>query len=98
MNRGPSRVIPLLVIFGSAVIVPLLVLRSDGLPRLRNMQDEMRGIQNDNEQERREISRLRAEIKALREDPAAVERIAREQLGMVRKTEVVYQFSSKPKL
>ena len=31
----------------------------------------------------------------LRENPVAVERIAREQLGLVRKSEVVFQFDRK---
>ena len=34
-------------------------------------------------------------MKDLRENPAAVERIAREQLGLVRKSEVVFQFDKK---
>jgi cell division protein FtsB len=46
---------------------------------------------------RKEISELRVEVKELRENPAAVERIARDQLGLVRKSEVVFQFTSRPK-
>jgi cell division protein FtsB len=32
-------------------------------------------------------------VQELRDDPAAVERIARDQLGMVRRSEVVFQFA-----
>jgi cell division protein FtsB len=38
------------------------------------------------------VAHLRVEVDALRDDPAAVERIARDQLGMVRRSEVVFQF------
>ena len=41
---------------------------------------------------RRDIDHLRVEVQQLKEDPAAVERIARGELGMVRKNEVVFQF------
>ena len=43
------------------------------------------------------VARLRSEVKDLRENPAAVERIAREQLGLVRKNEVVFQFDKDKK-
>ena len=39
------------------------------------------------------MTRLRIEVRRLRDDPAAVERIARDELGMVRKSEVVFQFA-----
>jgi cell division protein FtsB len=35
------------------------------------------------------------EVKDLRENPKAVERIAREQLGLVRKSELVFQFEKR---
>jgi cell division protein FtsB len=38
------------------------------------------------------VNRLRIEVTQLKDDPAAVERIARDELGMVRKSEVVFQF------
>lgn len=39
---------------------------------------------------REENDRLRADIRALREDPRAVERIAREDLGLSREGEIVF--------
>jgi cell division protein FtsB len=96
MIRGYNRLLPIGLLGLTAVLVPAMIMRKDGLPRYRAMQEELRGIQRDNEDERREIMRLRAEIKSMREDPTAVERIARDQLGFVRKSEVVYQFSRTP--
>jgi cell division protein FtsB len=39
-----------------------------------------------------EIRELRAEVRQIKQDPAAVERVARDELGLVRQTEVVFQF------
>lgn len=40
--------------------------------------------------------RLRSQIETLRRDPRAVERIAREELGLVRADEIVYRFVPPP--
>lgn len=72
--------------------VPVLVLSPDGLPRLRAMQRELEDVSSDNQELRRDVARLRIEVQRLRDDPAAIERIARDELGMVRKSEVVFQF------
>jgi cell division protein FtsB len=76
------------------VSVPVLVLEPEGLPRLRGLQKELDQATAENEDMRREVERLRVEVRELREDPAAVERIARGELGMVRKSEVVFQFGA----
>jgi cell division protein FtsB len=74
------------------VAVPLLVLEPAGLPRLQSLEKELVQVNEENADLHREIERLRVEVRELRDDPAAVERIARGELGMVRKTEVVFQF------
>jgi cell division protein FtsB len=72
--------------------VPVLVLEPTGLPRLRGLQKELDDVDAENDELRREVEHLRVEVGELRDDPAAIERIARLQLGMVRKSEVVFQF------
>jgi cell division protein FtsB len=47
---------------------------------------------------RRENSRLASEIAALRQDPRAVERIAREELGLARPGELVFIIREEPPL
>jgi cell division protein FtsB len=74
------------------IAVPILVLEPDGLPRLRGLQKELDDVSTENDELRRDVERLRIEVRQLRDDPAAVERIARGELGMVRKSEVVFQF------
>ena len=74
------------------VAVPVLVLEPEGLPRLRGLQHELDEVTTENADLRREVERLRVEVGELRDDPSAVERIARGELGMVRKSEIVFQF------
>lgn len=99
---GPSmppdvwlRGLPLAVLTVSLVAVPVLVLEPQGMPRMRALEKELRGVEDENADLRRDVARLRGEVKDLRENPTAVERIAREQLGLVRKSEVVFQFDKK---
>jgi len=76
----------------AVIAVPLLVLEPEGLPRLHGLERELDEVTKESQELRRDIDRLRIEVQRLREDPAAVERIARSELGMVRKNEVVFQF------
>lgn len=89
------RGLPLAVLTVSLIAVPVLVLEPQGMPRMRALDKELEGVQAENAELRRDVARLRTEVKELRENPAAVERIAREQLGLVRKSEVVFQFERK---
>jgi cell division protein FtsB len=76
----------------AVVGVPVLVFQSDGLPRMRALQKELADVTEENAVARRDIGRLKAEVRDLRDNPAAIERIARDQLGLVRKSEIVFQF------
>jgi cell division protein FtsB len=88
-----ERTLPIAMLTLALVAVPLLVLEPAGLPRLRGLQKELEGVNTENAELRRDVARLRVEVGELRDDPAAIERIARDQLGMVRKSEIVFQFS-----
>jgi cell division protein FtsB len=86
------RGLPLAVLAVSLISVPILLLEPQGLPRMRSLETELSGVQTENAELRRDVGKLRTEVKELRENPTAVERIGREQLGLVRKSEVVFQF------
>jgi cell division protein FtsB len=88
-----QRTLPVAMLSLALVAVPVLVLQPQGLPRLRGLQKELDAVQDENDELRRDVGRLRIEVARLRDDPAAVERIARDELGMVRKSEVVFQFA-----
>ncbi len=59
---------------------------------MRAVEKELAGVQSENRALKRDVGDLKTEVRRLRDDPAAVEHIARDQLGMVRKSEVVFQF------
>src|SRR5262245_24501805 len=89
------RGLPLAVLTVSLIAVPVLILEPQGMPRMRALDKELKSVEAENSELRRDVARLRTEVKDLRENPLAVERIAREQLGLVRKNEVVFQFDKK---
>ena len=72
--------------------VPTLVLDEQGLPRYRHLREERQELRESNEDLVREIATFKREIEALRADLPYVERIARDELGMVRAEEFVFQF------
>ncbi|MES1174083.1 MAG: septum formation initiator family protein [Myxococcales bacterium] len=87
-----QRVMPLAVLALAAISVPTMMLSATGLPRLRGLREEK--VRADDEVSRlsQQIWELRAEVARIKDDPAAVERAARDELGLVRRTEVVFQF------
>jgi cell division protein FtsB len=68
------------------------MLGEGGLPRYRVMRYELGDARAANRKLRREIQVLREEIHDLRGDPAAIERIARDELGMIKPDEILFQF------
>jgi cell division protein FtsB len=88
-----QRVLPLSVLAVAAISVPVMMLSPTGLPRLRNLEEEQRRAKEEISRLGSQITALRAEVSRIKSDPAAVERAARDELGLVRTTEVVFQFS-----
>ncbi len=88
-----QRVLPLAVLAVAAISVPVMMLSPVGLPRLRNLEEERRQANEEISRLSAQITELRAEVARIKTDPAAVERVARDELGLVRATEVVFQFS-----
>ena len=87
-----QRALPVAVLALALVSVPILIFQPEGLPRLRGLERELADVTAENQELKRDVGKLRADVRDLRDDPAAVERIARDQLGLVRKSEVVFQF------
>lgn len=86
------RVLPLGLIAAAAISVPFLVFSPTGLGRLRSLREERVRADEEVRRTTREIERLRAEVSRVKEDPAFVERAARDEMGLVRQTELVFQF------
>jgi cell division protein FtsB len=88
-----QRALPIAILALAVVGAPILIFEPEGLPRMRRMSQELDGVNGENVELRRDLTRLRAQVDQLRSDPAAVERIARNELGLVRKNEIVFQFA-----
>lgn len=85
--------LPFLLLVVATVVVPVRMLDEQGLPRYRALRSELADIQSANERARREVRLLKATVVRLRDDPAEIERIARDELGMLREGELMFQFA-----
>ena len=68
------------------------MLAPTGVPRLRSLEREKGRVDLEISRLGEQIRELRVEVRRLREDPAQVEQVARDELGLVRQTELVMQF------
>ncbi len=84
--------LPLLVLVVSTVSVPLMIFSPAGFPRLHALEDEKSRVDREVSKLGDQIRKLRAEVAQVKTDPAKVEQVARDQLGLVRRTELVFQF------
>lgn len=91
-----ERLLPSAILVIAAVGAPFLIFSGEGLPRLRALEAELTSVRKENEDERRQIGFLRKNVQKLKDEPATVERIARDELGLVRRNEVVFQFPDSP--
>jgi len=86
------------------VVVGLLVLLilgytvfgDRGLMNLVRARRQAQALQAEADRIRDENAKLTEEIRLLQTDPAYVERLAREELGMVKPGELIFQFAETP--
>jgi cell division protein FtsB len=90
-----ERILPVAILVVAVVGAPVLIFSPQGLPRLRGLQKELADVDEENAELRREIDALHGRVARLRDDPRALERIARDNLGLVRQSEVVFQFQTR---
>ena len=91
----PSRhawLLPFALLVLAIVAVPLRILDERGLPRYRVLKAELGEVKEANARLEAEVRALAREVEGLRNDPAAIERVARDELGMIREGELVFQF------
>src|SRR5437868_6213891 len=93
-----ERILPIGILVVALIGAPFMIFSPEGLPRLRGLERELAGVKEENKSLTREIDELRGHADRLRDDPEAVEGIARGELGLVRQSEVVFQFAkAKPR-
>ncbi len=83
------------VVVGLLVLLILgyTVLGEHGLVRLVRSQKQKNALLEDKQRLESENAELKKEIDRLQNDPDYIERVAREELGMVKKGELVIQFA-----
>ena len=86
----PALLAPALLLIVTLASVPWLVFSGDGLVRMVSLQRELSAVRAENGRIRMAIADLKAEIRDLKEDPAAIERVARREFGLVRPDEYVF--------
>ncbi|MFZ5774839.1 MAG: FtsB family cell division protein [Thermodesulfobacteriota bacterium] len=90
-----------MVIISSAVAIALAlgwtVFGPYGALKYSQTALELHEVQNENERLRGDNEALQQEIKRLKSDPAYLEEVARQQFGLIKKNEVVFEFPEKKK-
>ena len=87
-----ERFVPLGMLLVAAIAVPVMLWSPSGLPRLEALHGQRETLQLEVERLEREIERLRHEAESIKTSPSSIERVARDELGLVRRTELVMQF------
>ena len=82
---------------GALLIVLLVAWGVSGALRIRVVQHEIEATEHDIATLRARAALLTQTIDRLRNDPAYIEKLAREEHGLVREGETVLKFPSKPK-
>jgi cell division protein FtsB len=92
--RGSARADSLRPVLGVVVLLFLVLLGAAGLKSYRDLtaaRARERQLEGRIDETRQAIDRLRGRIDRLRNDPAMLERLAREELGLVRPRDVVIE-------
>jgi cell division protein FtsB len=85
-------IIPLGLLVITSVAVPLRLIDTQCIPRYLELRAQLERTAHGNTQLEREIAALKHETELLKNDARAIERLARDELGMVRQGEIVFQF------
>jgi cell division protein FtsB len=76
-----------------AVGTPWLLISTGGTARLGQLEREREEVELEISRLTKRVHELKARAQAVRSDPREVERVARDKLGLVRRTEVIFQFA-----
>ena len=82
--------------FALALLLLQDIFGTHGLIAMRRSQQEAAQVQREIDQINAENRQLQGRVKALKSDPATIERIAREEMGLARPGEYIFKLPSKP--
>ncbi|HET8733574.1 MAG TPA: septum formation initiator family protein [Anaeromyxobacteraceae bacterium] len=96
MSSYRRRKILWVVSVAAVLTAAALAFDGEGLKKYRLMRDQTAQLRDENAQLEAEIARLTREAQALRSNPAALERAAREELRFIRPGELIYRLDAQP--
>ncbi|MFO8073029.1 MAG: septum formation initiator family protein [Polyangia bacterium] len=88
--------LPVGLLLAALIFLPLKLLDERGLSRVEELSAQLEVLRDKNRRIRWENRALRKEIRAFHSDPQYVEKVARDELGMVGPDEIIYQFPTEP--
>ena len=91
MKKLKAKIQFLLLIFFIFMIAYWTIFGDNGLLKLRKVEQESEQVKAASEKIKKENERLKKEIKLLLDDRKYLEKVAREDLGMTRKDEIIYK-------
>jgi cell division protein FtsB len=86
----------LLLAAGMALLLISDVFGTHGVLAMRRSQKQAADVQKKIEQLNQQNQQLEAKVKALKTDPEAVERIAREEMGLAKPGEYIFKVAPQP--
>jgi cell division protein FtsB len=84
------------IVAGLTLLLLQDIFGTHGVLAMRHAQKEAASVQQEIEQINKENRQLQDSVKALKTDPQAIERIAREELGLARPGEIIFKTSTRP--
>lgn len=87
-----QRILPLAVLSLGLIGMPTLLITNGGLGRLSRLQAERDAVRLETSRLKKRIVELKAAAQDIKHDPRAVERSARDELGLLRRSEIVFHF------
>ena len=91
MNKKLLVVLGLVFIF---IMFIFSIFRQEGLLHICSLKKELNHIKAINEETKKQNDALKKSIYALKKDSEAIEKIARQKLGLIKEDEIVYQLES----
>jgi cell division protein FtsB len=91
-----KRLLVALVIAAGLLFLWSLIVGEMGVVKYYRMSAHARSLRSEIDHLKKDNARLSQEVSALRSDPAYIERVARDKIGLARPGEVVYFYGDAP--
>ncbi|MBI3583922.1 MAG: septum formation initiator family protein [Nitrospinae bacterium] len=94
-NKKRLKILLLVSLSFFIFIVTAAIFRDDGVIKVYHLNKKVELLKNNISKLKKENEKLNSEVYALKNDSSYIEKIAREDLGLVKQDEVVFEFVEK---